>query len=392
MPEMKFYITDDERMELFDFITSNDGIFISSVWHSKPEAIRIQSKEEFIKFIDEIKIGFYVISPRFQTEPLIFNRFGEKDEYCIMQGFRTEPLIFEQLVEKKGQSEGKYYIMHRRGGPYIDFGFYRGYADDAPIKYKCTDISHYPSYTRYDDFETYERFPVSNEFKAYYRMAVKFLKSKCRQITAKNGYKYWVSKTLKEEDVIYDIVSVPISHYFIQPSTPPVIGTFTDPRDGKTYRTAKIGEQVWMAENLAYEFGKSRCYNNDPENCKKYGRLYSWDDAMKAAPSGWHLPSMEEWDVLTDFIGGELKRGYALKAKSGWTEEWNGIDAYGFSALPGGTNYYNNDFCGVGEYGTWWTAAEYHKSHAYNFLIIKHKSHFNGTWKCRLHSVRCIKD
>ncbi|MDR0516752.1 MAG: hypothetical protein LBH25_06855 [Fibromonadaceae bacterium] len=202
MPEMEFYITDNERMELFDYVTSNEGVFVPALWYNKPEGIRIQSRAELIKCIDELEIAFFVISPHFQTEPLMLDSLGKSNEQFIMERFQTEPFIFAEHVKKKGQSEGKCFIMQRRGGPYIRFSFYRGYADDASIKCKSTWISHYPSYTHYNDFETYERFPASEELKAYYKMIIKFLKSKCRQITAKNGKKYWVSKTLKEEDIM----------------------------------------------------------------------------------------------------------------------------------------------------------------------------------------------
>ncbi len=116
--------------------------------------------------------------------------------------------------------------------------------------------------------------------------------------------------------------------------------TYTDPRDGQTYRTVKIGDQVWMAENLNYEAKGSRCYGNDPANAKKYGRLYNRKTAMKVCPPGWHLPSDKEWDVLIEFVGGKEVAGKNLKSKSGWNNyegiNGNGKDTYGFSALPGG--------------------------------------------------------
>jgi len=209
MPEMEFYLTDDERMELFDYVTNNDGVFVPDLWYNRPEGIRIKSKEELIKCIDELVVGFYVISSRFQIEPLMFKGFGRDNEKFddkrynyIMQCFQTELFILDQHVEKKGQHEGKYYINQRSGGPYIRFSFYRGYADDAPIKYKSTLFFHYARYIHYNDFETYEEFPATEELKAYYKMIIKFLKSKCRQITTKNGRKFWISKTLKEEDVL----------------------------------------------------------------------------------------------------------------------------------------------------------------------------------------------
>jgi hypothetical protein len=118
-------------------------------------------------------------------------------------------------------------------------------------------------------------------------------------------------------------------------------GTFTDPRDNKTYKTVKIVSQTWMAENLNYAASGSKCYDDKPENCKKYGRLYDWDAAMRVCPYGWHLPSDYEWDVLMAAVDGTERAGEKLKAKSGWNNSYqgksgNGTDQYGFSALPGG--------------------------------------------------------
>jgi len=115
---------------------------------------------------------------------------------------------------------------------------------------------------------------------------------------------------------------------------------FTDPRDGKVYRTVKIGTQTWMAENFNYECEGSVCYNDDPANAEIYGRLYDWETAKKSAPPGWHLPSDEEWKILANFAEG-IDRGMAgkkLKATRGWQwqeNDFSGIDEFDFRALPG---------------------------------------------------------
>jgi len=140
-------------------------------------------------------------------------------------------------------------------------------------------------------------------------------------------------------------------------------GSFTDARDKKTYKTVKIGEQVWMAENLNYNADSSKCYENQESNCQKYGRLYDWETAMKACPQGWHLPSDAEWQTLVDLADGDKVAGKVLKASSGWTKPdgWNinsnGTDEFGFSALPGGYGYSDGIFRYVGNFGHWWSSS-----------------------------------
>jgi len=166
-----------------------------------------------------------------------------------------------------------------------------------------------------------------------------------------------------------------------------------DARDSKKYRTVKIGDQIWMAENLNYDVSGSKCYGNNSANCTKYGRLYDWETATKVCPSGWHLPSKSEYEALGKAVGGERVAGKRLKSKSGWRSNGNGTDEFGFSALPGGYGESDGSFEDVDNGGTWWTASESSSNRAYRLSM----SYFDGvTWgsydKLYLRSVRCLQD
>jgi len=172
----------------------------------------------------------------------------------------------------------------------------------------------------------------------------------------------------------------------------PETGTFIDPRDGRVYKTVKIGNQVWMAENLAYDAKGSKCCAINESNVKKYGRLYNWNTAMKVCPPGWHLPSGKEWQELVNFVGGEKIAGKKLKATSWW--DGNGTDEYGFSALPGGIGYSGGSFDYVGINGFWWSASEkdsdfaYGRGMRYNYEYADYCSYY----KSFFFSVRCLQD
>jgi len=176
-------------------------------------------------------------------------------------------------------------------------------------------------------------------------------------------------------------------------------GSFTDSRDGKKYKTVKIGKQTWMAENLNYEAEGSECYDNDPANCKKYGRLYDWETAMKVCPKGWHLPNNAEWKVLITTVGGNIATaGKYLKTKSGWNDKdgksGNGIDAFGFSALPGGASYSDGSLRSTGNDGLWW-ASEINTKYDSYYWNMDYESEFiydGYISKGSLFSVRCLQD
>jgi uncharacterized protein (TIGR02145 family) len=168
--------------------------------------------------------------------------------------------------------------------------------------------------------------------------------------------------------------------------------TFTDSRDGKVYKKVTIGRQVWMGENLNYNAGGSKCYNNDPTNCEKYGRLYDWNTANKACPAGWHLPNDAEWETLENTVG--RSAGKKLKSTSGWNNNGNGTDEYGFSALPGGNGFSDGSFRSTGNFGYWWSATESNANNAWGRGMYYSYEGVNRNYygKTSLFSVRCVQD
>jgi uncharacterized protein (TIGR02145 family) len=171
--------------------------------------------------------------------------------------------------------------------------------------------------------------------------------------------------------------------------------SFTDLRDGQSYKTVKIGTQIWFAENLNYATSSgSWCYDDNSSNCSKYGRLYDWKTAKKSCPGGWHLPTDAEWTTLTDYLGGEKIAGGKMKSKSYWDSPNTGAtNSSGFTALPGGGSW-SGSFYNVGDYGGWWSASEYDASDAWHrHLSFSYATVFRyNTHKLYGFSVRCVKD
>ena len=215
-------------------------------------------------------------------------------------------------------------------------------------------------------------------------------------------------------------------------------GTLKDSRDGQTYKTVKIGEQVWMAENLNYAYleptfghdSSSFCYNNDPTYCTTYGRLYRWSAAMDSAgvldpagkncgylarcsangvirgvcPEGWHLPSKEEFDILRETVtNGDSYAdvGTKLKSTSGWVYEeiskkdGNGTDDFCFSGLPTGyrTGKAGAEYDALGKWASFWSSTETAEYNAYQLSLSQWGDiDFSQLTKYNTASIRCIKD
>jgi uncharacterized protein (TIGR02145 family) len=179
---------------------------------------------------------------------------------------------------------------------------------------------------------------------------------------------------------------------------------FCDDRDGKAYKYVTIGDQVWMAENLAYKPKASICQGS-------YGCYYTWSQAMNigseynskfanmsdrqgSCPEGWHLPKSAEWSTLTNTIVAS-SAGTQLKTVWGWNSDGNGTYDWGFSALPAG-EYTNSSFKKIGDFGYWWTSTEHESSPSgasYRHMYYSYATVYsNSSSKNSGFSVRCVKD
>lgn len=192
---------------------------------------------------------------------------------------------------------------------------------------------------------------------------------------------------------------------------------------GQEIRSVKIGEQTWMAENLntstfrngdpipqamswtdwdraAEEEKPAWCYYGyDPENGKKYGKLYNWyavNDPRGLAPTGWHIPNAFNWESLKFFLGKDS--GLKMKSTSGWPQNANGNNSSGFTGLPGGVQ--NGGYMDPGKWGCWWSTTR-----AVSFLMpntkdrdcycLSYEKEELDSYSKSLRegqSVRCIKD
>jgi uncharacterized protein (TIGR02145 family) len=175
-------------------------------------------------------------------------------------------------------------------------------------------------------------------------------------------------------------------------------GTFIDTRDGKVYKTIKIGKQTWMAENFAYKTDKECwAYNNDTNNVKIYGYLYSLETATNICPAGWHVPASWEWDLLIKNLGGPEVAGGKLKeaGNSHWIEPNKGAtNESGFTALPAGYVVYGNKFYGEGDEAAWWSKTEFNNYNVVtiNLVNFSEGSEGNTDPKSMGRSVRYVKD
>jgi uncharacterized protein (TIGR02145 family) len=230
----------------------------------------------------------------------------------------------------------------------------------------------------------------------------------------------------EREKLVSNIIFEVVAHFASRS------GVFTDNRDGHTYKWVKIGNQIWMAENLAflpkvspptlnskftaycYVFGYNGSNVSEAKatvNYSKYGVLYNWPAAVIGTsgshlnPSGvqgicsngWHIPSDAEWQQLIHFVSSDGHvgtEGNALKSKSGWNSVGTSTDNYYFSVLPVGYRSIHGFFLDVGGFSSFWSASISGSVSAWCHRFYFDRKNVDRTNVSRDYgfSVRCVRD
>jgi len=213
----------------------------------------------------------------------------------------------------------------------------------------------------------------------------------------------------------------------------PCPGTPTVDYEGQTYNTIQVYNQCWLKENLNVgtqingdqnqsnnSIIEKYCYDNLASNCATYGGLYQWNEMMQytteqgaqgICPSGWHIPTDEEWKVLEGAVDSQygigdpiweefgyrgLDGGTNLKSINGWNNGGNGIDKFGFSVLPCGILHDESGFVILGEYGLYWSSEEDEPGVVwYRFFAYENPAVLRGETLSSQgygYGVRCVKD
>ena len=196
---------------------------------------------------------------------------------------------------------------------------------------------------------------------------------------------------------------------YLNPNIP--YGEFVDSRDGQVYKTVQIGTQIWMAENMDYAIEGSILNTLGGKN--GYGRLYNFNQANglysneKLCPVGWHLPSREEFLTLFASIGGVVNSPYTweisdvgklLKSAKGWGTSGNGIDSFGFSAVPARGCDSSPKNCGKDltsqsdEYAKFWTSTPGAMGSIYVKFDESNDVSLSEYYESHYYSVRCVMD
>lgn len=281
------------------------------------------------------------------------------------------------------------------------------------------EMNAYDEARNVNTFSSYQAYMDKYPKGKYYSEALR-LQGKAKELVEKNAFDEAKKKNTSRSYQLY-MDKYPKGKYYsaafrlkVKAETG---GRFTDSRDGNVYEIIIIGNQIWMAKNLAYlpsvspptsESGSSPLYYvynyhgtnvadaKATSNYQTYGVLYNWSAALSACPPGWHLPSDAEWTTLTDYLGGEDVAGG--KMKEAGTSHWvspnvGATNESGFTALPGGERYRSDAFEDIGALGYWWSSSEFLAGNAdYRRLNNSNSKVYSNATIGNGFSVRCIRD
>jgi len=211
----------------------------------------------------------------------------------------------------------------------------------------------------------------------------------------------------------------------------PCPGMETIEYGGLEYNTVLIGGQCWLKQNLNIGemiIGTSDmmdngiiekyCYDDNPENCNLYGAMYQWNEVMQYSiqegakgicPEGWHIPTDNEWKILEGTVDSSfpvndpewdnlgwrgVDVGKNLKSTLFWNNAGNGLDVFGFTALPGGRKEPDGSFVEIGNISHLWSSSEQSYSHTWYrpLSFNSNQSYRTGSYKTRGVHVRCLRD
>jgi uncharacterized protein (TIGR02145 family) len=172
-------------------------------------------------------------------------------------------------------------------------------------------------------------------------------------------------------------------------------GTYRDSRDGKEYRTLKIGSQVWFADNLAFPVEGAYPPAGDEKNCVKFGRLYTLKSAKAACPDGCRIPSESDWQDLIKALGGDAVAGGKMMLKEGWTDRnLTASNESGFSAMGAGLRTETGEFNDFGFFAHFWSTTDFKFGDVISFYCMANDASVTRQPKGSdmAISVRCVKN